>query len=456
MTYQPNIDHLRQHQVPDWYHDGKLGIFIHWGLYSVPGWAPLSGDISQNNEDNDWRSWFESNSYAEWYLNSLKFENGPTRRYHDHTYGPDFAYDDFVPEFNTAIEKWDPHEWASLFQKVGARYVVLTSKHHDGFTLWPSVHPCPHKANYQASRDIVGELADSVRASGMRMGLYYSGGLDWAFNETRIDDREDVHGTIVQEPEFVQYSLAHWRELIDRYQPSLMWNDIGYPAAANLPDLFAYYYNHVPDGVINDRFKQAVSGASAYQPHYDFVTPEYESFNEIQATKWETTRGIGHSFGYSRNEGDDQLLALDSLIHLLVDVVSKNGNLLLNIGPMADGTIPQNQRERLEGLGKWLDINGEAIYGTRPWVKAESQTTGGIEVRFTQQGNAVYATLLDTPDHHRISIQGLSVGINTSVQLLGQAGTLHWQQDGDNLTVELPDNLPEAPAHCLKILSPDS
>ena len=458
MTFEPTLDSVRQHQMPAWFDDAKLGIFIHWGLFSVPGWAPLAGDISEATEKQGWEHWFESNSYAEWYLNSLKFENGPTRQYHTDTYGTDFGYDDFVPQFNEAVQRWNPDNMAALFQQVGARYVVLTTKHHDGFTLWPTQHPCPRKPDYFTTRDLTGELTNAVRARGMRMGLYYSGGLDWAFNEARIQDRQDVRGTIVQEPEFVEYSLAHWRELIDRYQPSVMWNDIGFPAAPDLGELFAYYYNHTPDGVINNRFTQAVQPGSGAEteyvnPHYDFVTPEYAQFDEVQQQKWESCRGIGHSFGYNHAEGNDQLIATQALIHMFVDIVSKNGNLLLNIGPMADGTIPQNQRERLETLGTWLDTNGEAIFGTRPWGKAQSQTTDGIGVRFTQQGNAVYATLLGTPASRQVSIEGMRADENTTAQLLGHAAVLDWQQDGPNLTVTLPDNLPDSVAHSLKFTS---
>ena len=164
-------------------------------------------------------------------------------------------------------------------------------------------------------------------------------------------------------PEFVEYSLAHWRELIDRYQPSIMWNDIGYPAAADLGELFSYYYNSVPDGVINDRFtqernplpKEGEPLMTPRGPHFDYITPEYATFDEIQDLKWECCRGIGHSFGYSRVEGDEQLLAEDELIHMFVDIVSKNGNLLLNVGPKADGTIPANQAERLRVWGAgWI------------------------------------------------------------------------------------------------------
>ena len=460
MTFEPTLESVKAHKNPAWYLNAKLGIFVHWGLYSVPGWAPHGGDIGEILQQGGWREWFRSNSYAEWYLNSLKFEDGPTRVYHNKTYGRDFDYDDFAAAFNQAAAGWDPNEMASLFSEVGARYVVLTSKHHDGFTLWDTDIPCPRKDSYFTKRDLVGDLTAAVRNHGMRMGLYYSGGLDWAFNEARIEDVDEVWSTIVEEPEFVAYSVAHWKELIDRYQPALMWNDIGYPAAADLGELFAYYYNRVPEGVINDRFTQARDQvpqageplAPPRGPHYDFVTPEYTSFDEIQSEKWESCRGIGHSFGYNRNEGDAQLLAVDELIRLFVDIVSKNGNLLLNVGPMADGAIPENQAKRLRSLGRWLTRNGEAMFDTSPWIRAEGKTAQGIELRFTRGDNALYVTLLGTPAESEIGIEGLEAPATASIQLLGQNQDLAWRQDGADLSLQLPPGLPDAPAHSLKIV----
>jgi alpha-L-fucosidase len=235
-----------------------------------------------------------------------------------------------------------------------------------------------------------------------------------------------------------------------------MWNDIGYPAAADLGDLFAYYYNHVPDGVINDRFTQGehhkpITDTEAQQAprdtHYDFITPEYRSFDQTQTQKWETCRGIGHSFGYNRNEGDDQLIGEAALVHLLVDIVSKNGNLLLNIGPMADGTIPQNQRERLESLGRWLNINGEAIFDTRPWVNSSGQTTSGIEVRYTQQGHNLYAICLGWPDGETV-IKSLNSGSSikaeqiVNISMLGSDEALRWSQDANGLRIQPPASKP--------------
>ena len=459
MSYEPTLDSVSQHEVPAWYHDAKLGIFVHWGLYSVPAWAPHGGDIGEVFQSGDMSQWFRHNSYAEWYMNTLRFADSPTRAWHNQQYGESFDYDGFVPGFNSALKRWKAADMAALFSEVKARYVVLTTKHHDGFCLWKSDYPCPSKPNYHSRRDVVGELTQAVREAGMRMGLYYSGGLDWAFNDTRIQDIGDVWGTIVETPEFVEYSVAHWQELIDRYQPSLMWNDIGYPQAADLGALFAYYYNSVPEGVINDRFtqrrdrvpEQGKELISPRGPHHDFVTPEYAQFDDIQAGKWESCRGIGHSFGYNRNEGDEQLLAEDELVQMFVDIVSKNGNLLLNVGPMADGTIPENQAERLRSLGRWLNRNGEAVFDTRPWQRAESQTTQGIGVRFTQAQSNLYATLLGTPGDSEIAIESLQPPADASIQLLGRAGDLSWRQQGSDLAVQLPAGLPDAPAHSLRI-----
>ena len=459
MQFEPTLESVRTHQVPDWYMGAKLGIFIHWGLYSVPAWAPSGGDIGEVFQSGDMSNWFKHNSYAEWYLNTLKFEDGPTRAYHNKNYGSDFSYDDFAAGYNSVLRRWNPADMAQLFSEVNARYVVLTTKHHDGFTLWPSDFPCPHKENYHTQRDIVGALTDAVRNHGMRMALYYSGGLDWAFNEARIEQIEDVWGTIVQTPEFVEYSVAHWKELIDRYKPSIMWNDIGYPAAADLGELFAYYYNNVPEGVINDRFTQGRDAlpksdeplAPPRGPHYDYITPEYATFDDIQEVKWECCRGIGHSFGYNRVEGDEELLAEDELIHMFVDIVSKNGNLLLNVGPMADGSIPANQADRLRSLGRWLDRNGDAIFDTRPWTRADDATTQGLELRFTAKDDTLYMTLLGTPTESDICIENLDAPADATIRLLGQDGALGWRQDGADLVITLPQNLPEAHAHSIAI-----
>lgn len=463
MPYKPEPQSLRQHPVPAWFDNAKLGIFIHWGLFSVPGWAPLTGELGKVIEQQGWEAWFANNPYAEWYSNSLRIENSPTRQHHVETYGPDFNYDDLVPLFNAAAGAWNPAEWADLFRRAGARYVVPVTKHHDGFLLWPSPRTAPGKAGFRAERDIVGELATAVRAEGLRFGVYYSGGLDWTFNDAVIRDLPTLMAAVPQSPDYVDYATGHWRELIERYAPSIIWNDIGYPAAANVAELFADYYNTQPDGVINDRFRQGPpevgeDGAVSMEPpatqHYDFRTPEYATYDEIRPEKWESTRGLGFSFGYNLNEDVEHHLPVDTLIRMFVDIVSKNGNLLLNVGPMADGTIPALQRERLEGLGQWLAMNGEAIYDTRPWTVAEARTTGNIGLRYTAKPGMLNVILLDTPLDGTVTIERLQAQSQTTVRLLGYDAMLDWKQEGDNLTITLPPELRQSPAHTF-VLTPE-
>ncbi len=454
--YEPTQESLCQHTVPDWFNDAKLEIFIHWGLYSIPGWAPTTGPLPEVIEREGWGGWFGRNPYAEWYMNSIRIAGSPSAQYHAATYGTDFSYEQFAQQFNEQTQTWDPGAWAELFAGAGARYVVLTTKHHDGFLLWPSATPNPFKANYHAERDLVGDLTAAVRQCGMRMGLYYSGGLDWTFNDHVIADIADLFRAVPQSAEYTAYADAHWRELIERYEPIVLWNDIGYPASANLPELFSAYYNRVAEGVINDRFTQAdpssgsAEGTPPVAPWFDFRTPEYAVFDEIMAEKWESCRGLGYSFGYNRNESPETMLSPVELIRSFVDIVSKNGNLLLNIGPMGDGTIPMEQQDRLRALGDWLRVNGDAIYGTRPWSRAEARTTDGTPLRFTKKGDTLSAVLLDTPLSSQVALEGLRVREGSNVRLLGHDQPLAWQQTEGGLLVPLPE-LPASPAHTLQI-----
>jgi alpha-L-fucosidase len=456
-VYQPNWESLARHEAPAWFNDAKLGIFIHWGVYSVPGWAPTKGKYGELTRDQ----FFKVNPYAEWYMNSARIPGSPTSEHHRATYGEEAAYLDFVPVFNREVARWNPDAWAELFEAAGARYVVLTTKHHDGFTLWPSATRNPHRPpdRQGAERDLVGELTGAVRRHGMRMGVYYSGGIDWSFNDTLIDRPGVLRTTAVpRSDEYARYVDAHWRELIDRYEPDILWNDITYPENAHLADLLADYYNRFPEGAVNNRW--GVRRPTGKEPEdsdwvefADFFTPEYAQLDEISTAKWEACRGIGYSFGYNRNETEEQMISVDELVDLLVDITSKNGNLLLNVGPMADGTIPAGQVERLRGLGAWLAVNGEAIFETVPWSRAVGETAGGVPVRFTRRGENLFAILLETPGTRRIEIRALPLAPGTRVQLLGVEGELEWSQGDEGTVVELPERLPEAPAYTLRISS---
>jgi alpha-L-fucosidase len=452
MKYTPDRASMKTHQVPEWFHDMKLGIFIHWGLFSVPAYAAGKLTLGES-EARGIEERFKNNPYAEWYLNSLRIDGSPTQKFHKETYGDHFSYDEFAPIFNEEIKKWNPDEMVELFKKAGAKYVVLVTKHHDGFLLWPSKYPNPKKHNYYASRDIVGELTDSVKKNELKMGFYYSGALDWSWNLNPIKDGRSFVSNGPTEIEYTRYANNHWYELIDNYDPIILWNDIGYPPNTNLYEIFAYFYNKHPDGIINDRWRQLQKSEINHPQvrHFDFRTPEYEKMPEITRYKWESCRGIGYSFGYNKMETDEDYLLPEDLIRMLIDIVSKNGNLLLNVGPMADGTIPDLQKKAILGLGKWLGINGEAIYGTRPWKRAEGKTADDIDLRFTKKIDALYIHLLEKPHENKLTILSIDLAESKKIQILGTKENLSWNKNGENIVVSFPEDIFESAAYVLKV-----
>jgi alpha-L-fucosidase len=456
MIFEPTKTSIRKHKVPNWFHDAKFGIFIHWGLYSVPAFAVKELSFTESPEVGE-EYYFKNNPYAEWYLNTLRISGSPTHKFHKKEYGEDFSYDDFVPIFNEELKKWNPEEWAELFKKAGAKYVVLVTKHHDGFLLWPSKYPNPIKENYIASRNIVSELTNSVKSKGMKMGFYYSTSFDWSFNSKPIDARTSgmLNGVIT--PEFTNYVKNHWYELIDDYEPSILWSDIRAPPLLDLFDLFAYYYSKFPDGVINDRWDKIFhKDGKVYKMRrtffYDYTTPEYESYNIIKKKKWESNRGIGNSYGYNKMEKEGDYLTSSELIKMLVDIVSKNGNLLLNVGPMPDGRIPEIQIKVLLGIGKWLEINGEGIYGTCPWERAEGKTLDNHDVRFTHKNEILYIHLLNSPIGKTLGILSLKIPQSSTIRLLGYDDQLIWEQDQEDLIINLPENLIKSPVYVFKVI----
>lgn len=444
-SFEPTVESLRRHPVPEWFRDAKLGILVHWGPSSVPGWAPLGLDPMARGGRDGWEVAFRENAYAEWYWNSISIEGSPAWEHHQAVWGGR-PYEDFGADFGAASERWDPASWAEPFRAAGARYVVLTTKHHDGYLLWPSRHRNPHLDAWQSERDIVGDITAAVRAAGLHMGLYYSGGIDWTFTGLPITDLPSMFRAIPTSDDYAAYADAHWRELIERYAPSVLWNDIGYPAQADAHRLFADYYDAVADGVINDRFD--MMGVAAGTAHCDFRTPEYARMDSITEHSWESVRGIAHSFGYNQLETDADLASPTELIHLLVDIVSKNGNLLLGVGPMGDGSIPAIQASRLAALGEWLGVNGDAIFGTRPWAVPAATTTAGDEVRFTATADAVFATVL-APAGAAVTIAGLGLDDGATVDVLG-GKTRRWSNTRAGLAVEL-DGAPQGPAYALRL-----
>ncbi|VTT86210.1 Alpha-L-fucosidase [Halorubrum sp. DM2] len=451
VEYRPTWGSLDRHPVPEWYNDAKLGIFIHWGVYSVPAWAPTDGEIG--GEDDS--------SYAEWYPYHMYRDGSATQTYHEETYGEDIEYADFIDDWEA--ENWDPEEWASLFDDVGAGYVVLTGEHHDGFPLWHSHYTKYNAAEMGPERDLVGDLAEAVREYGLKFAAsyhanynYYQPGFEGQFGHPDFEPGEPAEDQGGPGPEYVDFMNAKHRELIRKYDPDLLWFDV--PKAEsdhlNARELIADYYNQAIERgqavAVNDRASTDAIGPTINienegpdaEYHGDFITPEYTSYDEIQEDKWETCRGIGHSFGYNAAEDEDSHLSTAELIHSFVDIVAKNGNLLLNVGPRADGTIPELQRRPLVGLGEWLDVNGEAIFGSRPWTVAEDEHAD-TEVRYTHRDDTLYAitfgwpgdTLqLDIPTHVTVSNPPTSALLTETADV-----RISVTECREQLSVELPE-----------------
>ena len=365
---------------PDWYAKPQLGIFIHWGMWAIPAWAPRGESITELFK-KDYDHAFALGPYAEWYPNAMTVAGSPTARHHAEHYG-DQPYEAFRAPFEAAAQAFDAEAWVDLFEAAGATYVVFVTKHHDGFCLWPTAVENPHRPGWHSRRDFVGELADAVRQRGMRFGLYYSGGLDWTFFHTPISNFGDMFACVPTSDDYRAYAKAQVRELVERYKPSVLWNDIAWPDKRDLDEVFSHYYAHVPDGVVNDRWmgesalfqalkdptalagfnasvkaRLAERDGEAHSPaatHHDFRTVEYASGEGLGDVKWESVRGLGLAFGYNANEEVGDYLTGQGLIELYRDVTGRGGNLLINVGPMADATIPEVQRAPLLELGRLL------------------------------------------------------------------------------------------------------
>lgn len=367
--------------LPAWFARARLGIFIHWGAYSVPAWAEPSGPLGAAPGEE----WFRHNAYAEWYANTLRIPDSPAARHHAEVHGG-APYDDFLDAWTA--EEFDAADWARLFARAGAEYVIPTTKHHDGIALWDApatgtrntVHRGPH-------RDLVGEIAAAVRAEGLRFGVYYSGGLDWSITDLPpLVTGEQVHTVRPRDAAYNAYALLHVRDLVARYSPDVLWNDIDWPDAGkrrgawSLHELLTGFYAGNPDGVVNDRWGI---------PHADFRTSEYEHGLENEAADaWENCRGTGFSFGYNQVEDERQTLTGAQLARHLTDVVSRGGRLLLNVGPTASGVIPAIQRASLESLGRWTAAVGDLLRNGRVVGREVAEPSEDPWVRW-----------LETPDH---------------------------------------------------------
>ena len=420
-----------EREVPEWFLDAKLGFMVSWGAFSVPAWGEPIGELGTID---DWKEWFKHNPYAEWYYNTIRIEGSPAREFHKKNFN-DCDYDDLLDMWKA--EKFQPDEWANLFAYAGAQYIVPLSKHHDGITLWDAPGTGTRNTVHRGpKRDLIGDIATAVRKAGIRFAVYYSGGLDWEVTKTLpaiSDNNQGVEG--MQRPVDAAYSMyayKHVIDLIDRYKPDVLWNDIQWPDFSkregeySLAALFDYYYKEVPHGVVNDRWGK--------DTHFDYETSEYQFMADSEnAPAWENCRGIGLSFGYNQVESEQHSLNTESALRHFLDIVSRGGNFLLNIGPTASGEIPEIQKKVLMGLGDWMAINSGAVYATRA-IK-EIPATDTPWVRWAKKGNSVFA-YIDAVGNVEFSAPASLVNDKKATIFGGAAITA--TRNGDKISMTIP------------------
>ena len=419
--YDSTWESINSRPVPAWFENAKFGIFIHWGLYSVPSWAPVDKDLDVYSK------------YAEWYWKRLVDDSGRVgqafRAYHKRTYGDKFQYADFAGSFKA--ELFNPSQWADLFAASGARYVVLTSKHHEGFTLWPSKEAWNWNAmDVGPHRDLLGDLTAAVKNKGIRMGYYYSL-YEWynPLYKTDVNRYVDEH------------MMPQMKDLVNRYKPDIFWTDGEWDHPSSVwksTQFLSWLYNEsaVKDEVVvNDRWGKETRSKDGgiYTTEYDLVHNNNSKNSKI-SHPWEECRGIGSSFGLNRNEGLEQYNSSEQLVHVLVEKVARGGNLLLDIGPAADGSIPGLMQQRLTDIGDWLKVNGEAIYNTRSWDGAPAYG-GDNTVYYTQKNHDLYVICTRFPEKEIVVKLAKKPG---AASLLGFKGAVRSNYKNGQLTLIPP------------------
>ena len=412
-VYQPNWESIDSRPVPEWFENAKFGIFIHWGLYSVPSWGPIG-------------------QYSEWYWNKQNPEGKPAAdfsEFHNATYGKDFKYQDFVSAFKA--EMFNPDKWAEIFKNSGAKYIVLTSKHHEGFTLWPSEHSWNwNSVDVGPHRDLCGDLTNAVKAQGLHMGFYYSL-YEWYNPLYKSDVKRYVE----------EHMIPQMKDLVNRYEPDLVWTDGEWGQTSDVWEstrFLSWLFNEslVKNTVaVNDRWGKETRGKHGgfYTTEYDLVHSD-KSTSKIFSKPWEECRGIGGSFGYNRNENLEDYSSSEQLVHILINKVARGGNLLLNVGPTADGRIPVIMQQRLADIGEWLNVNGEAIYSTRLWEEAPA-VTPETTVYYTRKGSDLYVFVTKWQNQ---PIEVPTISKTGGVSLLGYNGRVKYSVSGKRLKIIPP------------------
>ncbi|MEL6590096.1 MAG: alpha-L-fucosidase [Bacteroidota bacterium] len=470
IKYEPNWESISNYQIPEWFIDSKFGIFIHWGAYSVPAYGS---------------EWYPRRMYEKDSVRNASGEAGRGKphiyEYHADTYGDpsSFGYKDFIPMFKA--EKFDPEQWLDLFEKAGAKYVIPVAEHHDGFAMYASTKTRWNSVDMGPKRDVIGELAEATRKRGLKFGASTHFAFNWNYytRQEGWDTNDPQYADLYSRPhkqyeacdeEFLQLWWDRTTEIIDKYEVDILWFDfyIDNPEFVPYhPKMAAYYYNR---GL--DWDKEVVLQTK----NFDFESfPEGSNVLDIERGKlpgirkfpWQTDTSVGkNSWGFVSNWISK---SPTTLIHDLVDIVSKNGCLLLNVGPKADGTIPEDQTEVLLAMGEWLEINGEAIYDTRPWTtfgegptkvakghhsEKKNQAFTSEDIRFTQKDGTLYAMLMAWPEDGKVEINSLRKGTTdkiAQIEMLGANANLKWEQGSNGLKVSLPEQAPCEHAYTLKI-----
>jgi alpha-L-fucosidase len=456
--YRPTWDSLGRHPVPEWYVDAKLGVFYDWGLYSVAG-----------HDEKEWKK----ARYPDWYLHHMYTS---LKDYHARTWGVDFERDDFIPLFTA--EAFDAEEVVDLVVESGARYLVPFSKHHDGFCLWDSSFTHRDVVDMGPGFDVAGALVRACRKHSIRHGFYFSveeyeypvarpdGTLALRLWNERMADGAKANRVLdevlapleprferrisgkVPVPDFVaDYLIPQAREYIDRYEPDILWFDGEWERPSDyyrMREIGAYFYDRAEgrrEVVMNDRL-----GRETRRAYGDFYTSETDEITEPIDRIWEECRSMSGSYGYERGERTEDYLSATELVHMLVRIVARGGNLLLIANPDGDGRLPEVQVERLRQLGRWLGVNGEAIYATRRYETHVEATQLGERTWYTRSKDSryAYAILLDFPRDETVVLSKANPKHGTAVHMLGYDEPLEWVDTGKDaygMVVRIPEEM---------------
>lgn len=418
VPYKPTWESLDTHKMPSWYEDAKIGMSMHWGVYSVPGWAPREKGIS----------------YAEWYGYRMHEKGNPTVDYHKENYGENYTYDDFIPKWKA--EEYDPSEWAKFAKKMGAKYYFITSKHHDGFCLWPSKYTDRNAMAMGPKKDLLGQFVEAGRKEGLKVGFYYSL-YEW-FNPN-YTGKEIPYAGLKKVSNYVDdFMIPQIKELIDLYHPDFIYFDGEWDHPESfwkMKEVVAYYYNEAAkrnqEVFVNDRLGKDDRGkhGDLYNVEYDYDKGNEGSLNH----KWSYWQGIAKTFGYNKDTDLEDVMSPKQFIDKVIIGVGKNGNFDINVGPTAAGKIPEYEQYPLLQLGEWLNTNGEAIYGTRPWT---TQQEG--DAFFTVKGDYLYAIYLKWQGEE-FRLKSVKPLESSAVTMLGVSGELKWEWSvTDGLTIIYP------------------